>query len=86
MSVVADSIKMKEMVIMARPSVQEVRSWQVVYSSPEVEVAVGSARFQNDYWRVVDKKSKKKKYFYGEMAWSDSRRFASDLDFGAWRI
>lgn len=71
---------------MARPSVSNVKSWQVVYSSAEVEVSVGSAVFEQDYWRVVDKKSKKKKYFYGEYAWADSRRFASDLDFGAWAI
>jgi hypothetical protein len=71
---------------MARPSVKLVRDWQVVYSSAEVEVGVGSAVFHCDYWYVIDKKSKKKKYFYGEMAHSDARRIASDFDFGAWRI
>jgi hypothetical protein len=69
---------------MARPSVSVVKDWQVVYSSAEVEVRVGSAVFQQDYWLVIDKKSKKKKYFYGESAWSSAQRFASDLDFGAW--
>jgi hypothetical protein len=71
---------------MAKPSVKLVRDWQVVYSSAEVEVGVGSAVFQSDYWYVVDKKSKKKKYFYGEMARSNAIRIASDFDFGAWRI
>jgi hypothetical protein len=71
---------------MARPSVSVVKDWQVVYSSAEVEVRVGSAVFQQDYWLVIDKKSKKKKYFYGEQAWGAARRLASDLDFGAWSI
>lgn len=71
---------------MARPSVSVVKDWQVVYSSAEVEVRSGSAVFQQDYWLVIDKKSKKKKYFYGEQAWGSARRLASDLDFGAWSI
>ena len=71
---------------MARPSVSVVKDWEVVYSSAEVEVRSGSAVFQQDYWLVIDKKSKKKKYFYGEMAWGSARRLASDLDFGAWSI
>jgi hypothetical protein len=71
---------------MAKPSVKLVRDWQVVFSSAEVEVGVGSAVFQNDYWYVFDKKAKKKKYFYGEMAHSNARRIASDLDFRAWGL
>lgn len=71
---------------MARPSVSSVKEWLLVYQSAEVEVRVGSAVFEQDYWQVLDKKSKKRKYFYGEYAWSDARRFASDLDFGALSI
>lgn len=73
---------------MAKPSVKLVRDWQVVYSSAEVEVGVGSAVFQQDYWYVLDKRvlGNKRKYFYGESAWSNARRIASDIDFGAWRI
>lgn len=71
---------------MRKPSVSQVKNWEVVYDSPEVNVLVGSAEFYQDYWAVFDKKSKKRKYFYGESAWSDARRFAADLDFGAWQI
>jgi len=71
---------------MEKPSVSLVKDWYVVYSSAEVEVGVGSAVFEQDYWYVLDKKSKKRKYFYGESAWSDARRIAADLDFGAWSI
>ena len=71
---------------MGKPSVSVVKNWQVVYSSAEVEVGFGSAVFQSDYWYVIDKAKKKKKYFYGEQAWGSARRLASDLDFGAWSI
>ena len=71
---------------MGKPSVSVVKNWQVVYSSAEVEVGVGSAVFQSDYWYVIDKAKKKKKYFYGEMAYSNARRIASDLDFRAWGL
>lgn len=68
---------------MARPSVSSVKEWVLVYRSAEVEVRVGSAVFEQDYWLVIDKKSNKRKYFYGECAWRDARWFASDLDLDA---
>lgn len=71
---------------MARPSVSSVGWWRLIYSSAEVEVRVGTAVFPQDYWLVLDKKTNKKKYFYGETAWSDARRFAGDLDFVAWSL
>lgn len=69
---------------MAKPSVSLVKEWEVVYDSDLVELAVGSAEFPEDYWRMTNKETRKVKYFYGEMAWADSRREASDVDFGAW--
>jgi hypothetical protein len=71
---------------MAKPSITKVKSWDVVYDSDLVSVAVGTAEFPQDYWMLKNKATGKKKYFYGEMAWADSRREASDIDFGAWSI
>jgi hypothetical protein len=47
---------------------------------------VGTAEFPQDYWMLKNKTTNKKKYFYGETAWADSRREAGDIDFGAWNI
>ncbi len=69
---------------MSKPSVSLVKNWDTVYESDLVELAVGTAVFAEDYWRMTNLETGKKKYFYGEMAWADSRREASDLDFGAW--
>jgi hypothetical protein len=69
---------------MAKPSVSLVKVWEVVYESESVQLAVGTAVFDEDYWRMTNKETGKVKYFYGELAWSDSRREASDVDFGAW--
>lgn len=70
---------------MARPSVSSVAEWEVVYDSDLVRVEVGTAEFAEDYWKVIPAGGKPK-YFYGESAWMDARRTASDLDFGAWSI
>ncbi len=70
---------------MARPSVSSVSEWEVVYDSDLVRVEVGTAEFPEDYWRVIPA-GEKPKYFYGESAWMDARRIASDLDFEAWSI
>jgi hypothetical protein len=71
---------------MAKPSISLVKEWEVVYDSDSVQVAVGTAVFHQDYWMLKNKITGKKKYFYGEMAWANSRREASDIDFGAWSI
>lgn len=65
---------------MPKPSVNAVKEWEVVFESEIVRVEVGTAEFPEDYWKVIPA-GQKPKYFYGELAWSDSRRFASDLDF-----
>lgn len=69
---------------MAKPSVSLVKEWLVAYDSDLVELTVGTAVFAEDYWRMTNKTTRKVKYFYGEMAWADSQREASDVDFGAW--
>jgi hypothetical protein len=71
---------------MRKPSISTVKEWEVVYDSDLVQLSVGTAVFDEDYWLLLDKATGKKKYFYGETAWSDSRRHASDLDFGAWAL
>ena len=68
---------------MAKPSVTAVKEWEEVFSSELVRVEVGTAEFPEDYWKVIPAGGKPK-YFYGETAWSDARRMASDLDFSAW--
>lgn len=68
---------------MAKPSISAVKDWEVAYDSDLVRVEVGTAVFDEDYWKVIPS-SGKPKYFYGETAWSDARRLASDIDFGAW--
>ena len=69
---------------MAKPSVKLVQEWEVAYDSGLVRVSYGTAVFEQDYWKVENKITNKVRYFYGETAWSDARRIASDIDFGAW--
>jgi hypothetical protein len=71
---------------MAKPSVKLVKEWTVAYDSDLVTVSYGTAVFEQDYWKLVNKVTKKTTYFYGESAWSNARRIASDTDFGAWSI
>ena len=65
---------------MARPSVSMVKEWGVAYNSDLVVVETGTAVFNEDYWRVT-LEGQRPKYFYGESAWSDAQRMASDVDF-----
>jgi len=65
---------------MAKPSVTAVKDWYVAYDSDTVQLEVGTAVFDEDYWKVVNKVTGQKKYFYGESAWSDSRREANDIE------
>jgi hypothetical protein len=71
---------------MKRPSVSTVKYWRVVYDSEYVTVQAGTSHFSDDYWMVKDNKANKKRYFYGESAWSDAAREAGDLDMGAWAL
>ena len=63
---------------MAKPSVSLVKDWYAVYDSELVKVSVGTAVFDQDYWLVLNKATNKKKYYYGELAWANARREASD--------
>lgn len=65
---------------MTRPEASSVKSWRVVYDSELVRVKTGTAQFYEDYWQVWDKNTGKKRNYYGETAWSDAAREASDID------
>lgn len=71
---------------MARPSTSTVKNWRVVYDSEYVTVQAGTSQFADDYWMVKNNTTNKKRYFYGESAWSDAAREAGDLDMGAWAL
>jgi hypothetical protein len=64
---------------MAKPSVSMVKEWTIVYDSDLVVVETGTAVFSEDYWKVT-LEGQRPKYFYGESAWSDAQRMASDVD------
>ena len=67
--------------------VADIRLAQVTGTSRYEVVAVGTPNsFDAEVWRVTDAKSGKAKVFWGETAWSDARRYASDFDFAAWGI
>lgn len=58
----------------------------VIGAKYEVCSADTHGAFDADVWRVTNVRTNKVKVFWGETAWMDARRFASDLDFGAWGI
>lgn len=64
-----------------KPKVSDVKEWLTLYSSDKV--VVQEADIDSAFRRVIPAGGKPK-YFWGETAWSDSARFASDYDFGAW--
>lgn len=65
-----------------KPKVSDVKEWLTLYSSDKV--VVQEADIDSAFRRVKPAGEKNYKYFWGETAWSDSARFASDYDFGAW--
>lgn len=67
---------------MAKPSVRAIQNWKVAYESDLIKVEAGDGEFPYDYWRITNKTTGKNKYFYGELAWQDAHREASDLDWG----
>jgi hypothetical protein len=67
---------------MSRPSVSTVRNWYVLFDSDKVRVE--SEFPEGGAWFKVVPAGGKVKYFYGESAWSDAQRMASDLDFAAY--
>lgn len=74
---------------MAKPSITTVKNWYPVYHSELVKVEHGTVEYQGfeaDYYRVTPAKPTgvRTKAFFGETAWSDAQRYASDVDFQAW--
>jgi hypothetical protein len=69
---------------MLNPSVSLVKNWEVAYASELLKVEFGTAVFDEDYWKVTTVGGDVS-HFYGETAWSDSQRYAGDLDrFAYW--
>lgn len=66
-----------------KPKVSEVKEWLTLYSSEKV--VVQEADIDSAFRRVIPS-GMKPKYFWGETAWSDSARYASDFDFQAWEV
>lgn len=64
---------------MAKPSVTKVKSWDLQDETDTYSIYVGTAVFEDDYFKVITS-DKKTKYFYGEMAWSDAERYAYDYE------
>jgi hypothetical protein len=60
---------------MAKPKVSE-QTWQRIMHEQGVEI-FESEEHQGDYYKVVVP-GKRPKYFYGELAWADYQRYASD--------
>ena len=73
-----------------KPKVSEVTSWENIYSMtreqdwrgrPDGEAFVYSAENFYDYYKVVA--DGKTKYFFGEMAWHEWKRYLGDLGYPA---
>jgi hypothetical protein len=64
---------------MSKPTVSQVKKWieNEFISNSVAKVYV--ADINDDFFKVVG--GKKAKYFYGETAWQDAQRFASDIYF-----
>lgn len=65
---------------MKKPKVSEIKNWIqnpfISYSS----VVIYQAEENEDFFKV-ESKGFKTKYFYGETAWQDAERYASDIYF-----
>lgn len=64
---------------MSKPSVALVKEWELQDETDNYSIYVGTAVFDDDYFKVVTS-DKKTKLFYGEMAWSDAERYAYDYE------
>lgn len=62
---------------LTKPKVSEVKHWElhVELSNPIAKVYTADI---DDFFFKVTGKGVRTKYFYGENAWSDSKRYASD--------
>lgn len=72
-----------------KPKVSDVAAWHLIYTSPKVTVEraerLKSGTGWLEFYRVTVF-GQRPKYFFGESAWMDARRLASDHDFNAWSI
>jgi hypothetical protein len=71
---------------MAIPTHKDVGIWVTIYQSAKVTVKHGIVYHEGhdmDFYKVAGSKTR---IFYGESAWSDSSRYASDIDLmaGGW--
>ena len=62
---------------MRRPSVRDVGSWTLHENSNDT-AKVYVADIEYGFFYKVEVPGKRPKYFYGETAWQDARRYADD--------
>ena len=65
---------------LSKPKVSDVRHWDIVTELSNSIASVYTADIDDFFFKVTGK-GVKTKYFYGEMAWQDSQRYASDAYF-----
>ena len=70
--------------VYVRPKVGDVKVWDTLYDSELVKVEVAAEPWCDLY--KVTASGKRPKYYFGELAWADARRYAGDIDYGAWSI
>jgi hypothetical protein len=66
-----------------KPSASQVKNWVEEESLSNPSSTVYSADTEEDFYKVIG--GGKTKYFYGETAWQDAERFASDIYFKSQR-
>lgn len=65
---------------LTKPKVSEVKQWFLIKDSSNSIVRIYYADIDDAFIKAVPlRKGYKVKYFYGENAWSDSRRYAEDI-------
>jgi len=64
----------------SKPKVSEVKSWYLMKDDSNECAALYYSDIDDAFIMVLPlRKGYKKKYFYGETAWMDSRRYANDI-------
>jgi len=65
---------------LTKPKVSEVKQWFLMEDASNSIVRVYFADIDDAFIKAVPRrKGYRTKYFYGENAWSDSRRYAADI-------
>ncbi len=65
---------------LSKPKVSDVKHWDIVMELSNSIANVYTADIDDFFFKVTGK-GVKTKYFYGETAWQDSQRYASDAYF-----